>query len=449
MRSTPPPNLSRRPSRGLVAVAILALASCQPAAPASEPATKTTSESAASAETALVETAPVAAAAEISTDIFAIPEEAQDFSALIPFVQEIQQLETEGMSEPELRAHQQKIARTVFYVAQRAQQLELSEEETGHSVSLGFQALEVLRQLGEPGARAIFAQHVERAVQAPQALVRAIGMKYFVEAGFASWSVWDDAARAAWLDKISGHVQREQPGPMPLQMLSSVVDFLSQLGSDALACELLDKTLPHFRQGASSALAPAVSRLEGISRRLNLPGNKIELAGELLDGSPLDWSAYRGKVVLVDFWATWCGACRAEVPSLLKLYEAYHEKGFDILGVSLDATPEEAQSYLEETKIPWTTLFSADEQERGWQHPLAVRYGINGIPQTILVDRDGTVLQINVRGEALVVLLEKLLGEPISQLSESPLRGVALPTGRGGSSSSASVSVIPAQAGIQ
>ena len=95
----------------------------------------------------------------------------------------------------------------------------------------------------------------------------------------------------------------------------------------------------------------------------------MEITGTLLDGEPVDWESYRGKVVLVDFWATWCGPCRAEIPNVLEMYEAYHDKGFDVLGVSLDATPEAAEKYVAENKLPWSSIFPKNEDERRVEQP--------------------------------------------------------------------------------
>jgi thiol-disulfide isomerase/thioredoxin len=93
----------------------------------------------------------------------------------------------------------------------------------------------------------------------------------------------------------------------------------------------------------------------------------------MLDGSQLDWKSYRGKVVLVDFWATWCGPCRAEVPNVMKMYRDYHDKGFEVLGISLDDRREQAESYIKQEEIPWPTMFSDKSSERGWRHPMEYR----------------------------------------------------------------------------
>ncbi|MCA9232217.1 MAG: TlpA family protein disulfide reductase, partial [Planctomycetales bacterium] len=199
-----------------------------------------------------------------------------------------------------------------------------------------------------------------------------------------------------------------------LQLTLTVVDFLGDMESDELAKEMLNKVMPGFRQSKDEQVQSNLPMIEGIVRRINLPGQRMELHGTMLDGTPLDWESYRGKVVLVDFWATWCGPCRQEVPNVLKQYHAYHDKGFDVLGISLDKTAADANSYIEQAEIPWATLFSENETERGWEHPMARYYGISGIPRAILVDRDGTVVSMNARGKELARLLRKMLGEPLA-----------------------------------
>jgi thiol-disulfide isomerase/thioredoxin len=145
-------------------------------------------------------------------------------------------------------------------------------------------------------------------------------------------------------------------------------------------------------------------------------GNQMEISGELLSGGEIDWPSFsKDKVVLVDFWATWCGPCRAEIPNVLDMYEKYHDKGFEVLGVSLDRKPEDAKKYVAQNKLPWDSLFPANEEDRFWNHPLAKYYGIGGIPTAILVGKDGKVVNMNARDEVLRDELQRLLGEPVEK----------------------------------
>lgn len=244
--------------------------------------------------------------------------------------------------------------------------------------------------------------------------VAAIGVKFFIETGFDQWATLGAEDQSALIDAIVGYVGESGSGVEQLQLTLTVVDFLGDMESDELAKEMLNKVMPGFRQSKDEQVQSNLPMIEGIVRRINLPGQRMELHGTMLDGTPLDWESYRGKVVLVDFWATWCGPCRQEVPNVLKQYHAYHDKGFDVLGISLDKTAADANSYIEQAEIPWATLFSENETERGWEHPMARYYGISGIPRAILVDRDGTVVSMNARGKELARLLRKMLGEPLA-----------------------------------
>ncbi len=111
------------------------------------------------------------------------------------------------------------------------------------------------------------------------------------------------------------------------------------------------------------------------------------------------------KVTVIDFWASWCGPCRQEMPNLVKIYDKYKEKGLGIVGVSLDEDKSEWTEAVSSMNMTWTQL--SDLQ--GWHNAAAQMYGIQAIPFTVLVDSTGTVIGSGLRGEQLEAVIEKLL----------------------------------------
>jgi peroxiredoxin len=128
-----------------------------------------------------------------------------------------------------------------------------------------------------------------------------------------------------------------------------------------------------------------------------------------LHGKPLSIANYKGKVVLIDFWATWCGPCRAEIPNVVATYNKYHSKGFEIIGISLDREADKAklESYTKENNMPWQQFFDG----KYWQNELSSKYGVNSIPATYLLDGEGKIIAKNLRGEKLEEAVAKALGK--------------------------------------
>ena len=122
------------------------------------------------------------------------------------------------------------------------------------------------------------------------------------------------------------------------------------------------------------------------------------------DGKPIKLSSLRGKVVMVDFWASWCGPCRQENPNIVKLYGQFHPKGFEIIGVSLDRTKEEWMKAIKADNLTWIHVSDL----KFWQNAAARLYAVNLIPQSFLLDKDGKIIGKGLRGEELGKKLAQL-----------------------------------------
>jgi thiol-disulfide isomerase/thioredoxin len=124
-------------------------------------------------------------------------------------------------------------------------------------------------------------------------------------------------------------------------------------------------------------------------------------------GKPLAIANYKGKVVLIDFWATWCGPCRAELPNVIATYKKYHNQGFEIIGISLDQDQAKLTGFTKSMNMTWPQYFD----DQGWQNKLAVKYGIESIPATYLLDGNGRIIGRDLRGDELTQAVAKALGK--------------------------------------
>ena len=124
-----------------------------------------------------------------------------------------------------------------------------------------------------------------------------------------------------------------------------------------------------------------------------------------VDGRPVDLAAWHGKLVLVDFWASWCPDCLREMPDVLAAYRKHHEQGLEVVGVSMDHDKAAMLAFLKKHDIPWPQEYDG----QAWDSSVAVKYGVKGIPEMWLLDREGHVIATGVHGSQLEAKLSPLL----------------------------------------
>ncbi|MBQ9812905.1 MAG: TlpA family protein disulfide reductase [Thermoguttaceae bacterium] len=232
----------------------------------------------------------------------------------------------------------------------------------------------------------VLSMKIQQAVEAKNAAALKVAADELVE-------------KASTVDAIAAYAQRFCDG---------ISEFDKELGKTTFK-----KIFASFENSDNPLRKRLAEAFAGVERFNNLVGNDVLVEGLFLDGKEIKWEEYRGKVVLIDFWATWCGPCRAEIPNVKALYEKYHDAGFEVVGYSVDEDLDVLREFEENEKLPWKTMSEKlsmekknDKDEPVYKN-LSAYYGVNAIPTMILVGKDGKAIDTEARGDHLKELLEK------------------------------------------
>ncbi len=206
----------------------------------------------------------------------------------------------------------------------------------------------------------------------------------------------------AWMTDLKTFLARypkSDEAPEALMQLASASEFNAEEDEARKSYEQLVRDYPATEEGKKAA---------GAVRRLELVGKTFELHGPSLQGQEINASQYRGKTLLVTFWASWADPVRRDLPELVKLYQKNRSKDFAIIGVNLDNNRNELDAFLKDNPLPWPEIFEPGGIEKS---RFATEYGIIALPTMILVDSTGKVVNRNIRTAAeLERQLEKVLG---------------------------------------
>ncbi len=211
----------------------------------------------------------------------------------------------------------------------------------------------------------------------------------------------EDQARlqSEWLANLEEYLQkfpRAEDAPDAMLQLAAGHELTGKLDEAQKWYGRLAADFPDTTPGRRAA---------GALRRLSAKGQPFRLAGKSLDGATrIDVAAFRGKAVLVVYWATWCVPCTASLPQLRALYEQYHGKGFEIIGVCLDSSPENVPAFLRQHRVAWPQIYEAG----GLDSPPAQQYGVISLPTVFLLDRDGKVISQSTSPADLKTQLDQL-----------------------------------------
>ena len=334
---------------------------------------------------------------------------------LISFINELSQKKPKITTQEEFDAYKTDVEQALVVACDRILAQDADDASLGKAVRIRLNLAlrdavnhESTKGTENPSAVAAL-KLINRLREDKRQVVSSLANDYLLAGRIVNLPTLSDEERRSLGDDAIQRVVDTKASVQPLQDIGLLAEQLIKENSIEEA-SLISQRLDQAVVGLGGQARSMSVRVRGMVNRANLPGSKLEIEGKKLDGTDLDWESYRGKVVLVDFWATWCGPCIQSLPHVQSLYDQYHSKGFEVIGISLDHERRILEKFLERRELPWPQLFQDPDPSSGSQmHPMAVKYGISAIPAAFLVDQNGVVVSAEALGPNLDKMIQKLL----------------------------------------
>ena len=337
---------------------------------------------------------------------------------LLKFIDELRGMRPRGDGREKMIESLKQANRAILAAADKILTNKPDDDTRTAAIGAKLDAISKLSQLGQEGAEDQLKKLADELKQGPDKDLAQRAQSILLQLRARKLMMGDVKGADQLLAEVTEQLAASPNDMSTVRVALGVAQALEYSGkTDKLAIQAYHDIAKILAKSTNEDVVRHAKQLEGVVRRLELVGKPIEITGTLLDGNPFDQATLKGKVVLVDFWATWCGPCLAELPNVLENYKKYHEKRFEVIGISLDEDRDALEKFVKDQEIPWPILFEDEGESKGWGNPMAAKYGIMGIPTVILVGPEGTVVSLNARGEKLGELLEKLLG-PADEASD-------------------------------
>jgi len=354
----------------------------------------------------------VFASVTLAADPASAPPSTADFSAFKTadeFWKQIEKLQQPPAEKPKSREEAQAQVKTYFGTLQSAAEAFAKaypkDERSWNARMIALRAGMQMRRFGGGNSAEADQQKLNEIIQSPDApapikgeaafmsiMILGSGLNKDKPDGFAAFH----KATADFFEKYPDHPLANQLKTIEMQVLEE--------DPTPEGAELLKK----LAAGSDARLAESAKAvLEKQQKMADLKSKPVDLKFTAADGQPIDLVNLRGKVVLVDFWASWCGPCMGEMPNVVSTYGKLHEKGFEILGISLDQDKDAMEGALKKQGMTWAQYFDGG----GWDNKISKSFGIRSIPAAWLIDKKGMLREQGLRGEALGTAVERLLAE--------------------------------------